>query len=142
MSDIYPLLGADYALQETVFATLADDTVLFDLLKGDKVFDHVPKGADFPYVAFSNLTSRDGSTATEPGIECRLTLNVWSQESGRREVLVIMQRIRALLHDQNLNLSEHVLVNLREEFADVAQQNDLRTFRGILRFRAFIEPTT
>ena len=139
MSDISPLLGADHALQEAVFAVLVDDAILTDMLGGLKTFDHVPEGTAFPYVSFSNLTSRDGSTATEPAIECRLTLNVWSQELGKRQVLSIMQRIRTLLHDQNIAFSEHTLVNLREEFADIAQQRNRKTFRGLIRFRAFIE---
>ena len=142
MSDIFPILGADYALQEAVFPTLTEDAALLDLLGGPNIFDRVPEGTDFPYVSFANLTSRDGSTATERGIECRITLNIWSREPGRKDVLLIMQRIRALLHDQDISLSAHTLINMREEFADVAQQRDRRTFRGVLRFRAFIEPIT
>ena len=139
MSDISPLLGADHAFQEAVFAVLVDDAMLTDMLGGLKIFDHVPEGTAFPYIAFSNLTSRDGSTATEPATECRLTLNIWSQELGKRQVLLIMQRIRTLLHDQNIAFSEHTLVNLREEFTDIAQQRDRKTLRGLIRFRAFIE---
>lgn len=139
MSDISPFLGADYALQEAIFAVLIDDATLTDILGGLKVFDHVPEGTAFPYIAFSNLTSRDGSTATERAIECRLTLNIWSEELGKRQVLSIMQRVRTLLHDRDIALSEHTLVNLREEFSDIAQLRNRKTFRGLIRFRAFIE---
>ncbi|MEO0946234.1 MAG: DUF3168 domain-containing protein [Pseudomonadota bacterium] len=139
MSDILPSVGADYALQEAVFSVLIDDSSLTDLLGGEKVFDRAPEGTDYPYVTFTTLNMRDASTTTEAAFECRLTLNVWSRELGRRQVLTILNRIRQLLHDRNLALSDYVLVNLREELSDVLQDGDKLAFRGITRFRAFIE---
>lgn len=139
MSDISPLISAEHALQEAIFATLANDSALNEALGGAKIFDRAPEDAAFPYIAFANLTTRDGATASESGYECRVSLNVWSRYEGKQEVFAILHLVRRLLHDRQLPVSAHVLVNLREEFADVAQDRDRLTYRGLIRFRAFLE---
>lgn len=139
MSDIMPLISAEHALQEAIYAALIDNPLLVEALGGAKIYDRVPEDVSFPYVAFANLSTRDRSTATESGYECRITLNVWSRHSGKREVFDILHLLRLSLEGQNLALANYALVNLREEFSDVSQDRDRLTFRGTIRFRAFIE---
>lgn len=139
MSDISPLISAELAFQEAVFGLLVNDSVLVELLGGAKIYDRAPEGAIFPYITFAGVNTRDASTASESGLECRLTLNIWSRYHGKRQALDILQRIRALLEDGTVALSHHVLVNLMEEFADVSQDRDRLTYRGLIRYRAFIE---
>jgi hypothetical protein len=43
-------------------------------------------------------------------------------------------------NDQTLPLSDHDLVNLRHEFAEVRLDPDGDTFHGIVRYRAVTEP--
>jgi hypothetical protein len=43
------------------------------------------------------------------------------------------------LHDQDLTLSGHRLVNLRHESSEARRDSDGETFHGIARFRAVTE---
>jgi hypothetical protein len=51
-----------------------------------------------------------------------------------------MERVRVLLHDADLALAGHVLVNLREQAADIRFDDDHDVYRGAMRFRAVTEP--
>ena len=131
---------AGWALQRSVYAALIGDGDLTALLGGTHVYDHVPRGSQFPYVTFGQSTERDWSTGGEDGHEHVLTLLVWSQAAGRREVQAINAAIRARLHDQVLALAGFRLVNLRHEFSDIRREVDGETIRGLIRFRAVTEP--
>lgn len=141
MPDNLPTTSAEHTLQSAIFEILSQDQLLISALGGAKVYDRAPEDASFPYIAFANLTTRDGSTASELGFECRFTLNIWSRHQGKQEVFVILQHVRRLLHDQSMNLPSHRLVNFQEEFVDIGQDRDRLTYRGTQRFRAFIEVT-
>jgi len=139
MSDIMPLISAEHALQEVIYQVLLDNSLLLEALGGPRIYDRAPEAAAFPYIAFANLSTRDGSTASETGYECRITLNIWSRHAGKREVFTILRLLRLSLEGQNLALAGHALVSLSEEFAEVGQDSDRLTYRGTIRFRAFIE---
>lgn len=139
MTDILPLVSAEHALQEAIYGALIANSALVTALGGARIHDRAPEGAALPYIAFAALTSRDGSTATEAGYECRLTLNIWSRHGGKREAFALLRLVRQTLHERNLTLAEHILVNLREEFSEVGEDNERKLFRGSLRLRAFIE---
>ncbi|MCV0396190.1 MAG: DUF3168 domain-containing protein [Rhizobiaceae bacterium] len=126
-------------LQKSVFATLDGDTELSGLLGGQRVYDRVPPGSAFPYITFGRTALYDWSTGTEIGTEHIFTLQVWSKARGREETQAIMERVRALLHDRPLPMESHRLVNLRLEFAEDRQDDDLAVHRGLLRFRATVE---
>ncbi|CAG0994369.1 MAG: DUF3168 domain-containing protein [Rhizobiaceae bacterium] len=126
-------------LQKAVFAALAGDAAIVAALGGGKIYDHVPAGTAFPYVTFGRTSVYDWSTATESGTEQLFTLHVWSKARGRAEALAIIERIGALLHDQPLALDGHALVNLRQEFSEVRQDEDHDVYHGLVRFRAVTE---
>ena len=73
---------------------------------------------------------RDWSTGTEDGAEHNFTLPVWSRSGGKKQVLEILEAIRAVLHDQPLLLADHHLVNLRHEFSEARLDPDGDTFHG------------
>jgi hypothetical protein len=133
--------SASWALQQSIFARLASDSGLLALLGSPRIYDDVPQGADFPYLTFAQTLARDWSTGSDDGNEHILTLNVWSQAKGRKEVHEIMGALRTALHDQPLTLSGHRLVNLRHEHSEARRDPDGETYRGIVRFRAVTEPT-
>jgi hypothetical protein len=132
--------SASWALQQAVFAALAEDAALLALLGGPRIYDDVPQGTGFPYVTFALSQVRDWSTSTEAGAEHALTLHVWSQAKGRKETHEIMSALGAALHDRPLVLSDHRLVNLRLEQSDARRDTDGETCHGIVRFRAVTEP--
>lgn len=131
---------AGWALQTSIHARLTADPAVVAALGGQRVYDDVPRGAEFPYVTFGETTLRDWSTGGEEGGEHVVTLHVWSHAAGRREAQAIMGAMRTALHDASLSLSGHRLVNLRHEFSDARRDPDGETYHGIVRLRAVTEP--
>lgn len=132
--------SAPWALQKGIYQTLVDDALLTGLLGGPKIYDRVPRQAGFPYVTFGQSVTRDWSTGGADGQEHVVTLHVWSRGGGKQETHAILDRVRDLLHDQALPLTDHRLVNLRHEFGEARQDADGETYHGIARYRAVTEP--
>lgn len=134
------MTAATIELQKAVFAALAGDGALLAALGGPRIHDHAPANVPFPYVTFGRATAYDWATATEDGGEHLFTLHVWSRARGRSEAAAIMAAVRARLHDADLALAGHVLVNLREESQEMRFDDDHGVHRGTMRFRAVTEP--
>lgn len=126
-------------LQKALFGALAGDAALGAALGGAKVFDHAPAHVAFPYVTFGRTSVYDWSTSTESGVEQLLTLHVWSKARGRKEVLDIMECVRARLDQAPLDLDAHDLVSLRLEYSEARYDDDIDVHHGLLRFRAVTE---
>ena len=98
-------------VQHGIYAKLAGDGLLMGMVTG--VYDAPPQQAAFPYVVIG-----DGKQAALPAdslqvTECRLTLHVWTDASGRKPALNILNRLYALLHQGTLTLTGYQLVLLR-----------------------------
>lgn len=130
-----------WALQKAVFAALSGDIALTALIGTGSIFDDVPRDATFPYVTFGQSQVRDWATGSEKGHEHVFTLQVWSQENGRKEVQEVLGMLEEVLHDSALTLEGHQLVNLRHEFSQSRREPDGETYRGIIRYRAVTEPS-
>lgn len=131
---------ASWALQKAVFSALSSDVILVGLLGGAKIFDDVPQGAALPYVTFGQTSSRDWSTGTEAGEEHVMTLHVWSEGAGRREVGAILGEVKRVIGGASMPLAGHQLINLRLEFAESRREADGETYHGVARYRAVTEP--
>lgn len=133
--------SSGWALQTAVYDRLTSAAGVTGLLGGPKVYDEVPRAAEFPYLTIGQSSARDWSTGGEDGEEHTLTLHVWSRANGRRQVQEIMGTVRAALHDAALSLTGYRLVNLRQEFCEARRDNDDgETYHGLMRFRAVTEP--
>lgn len=130
-----------WELQKAVHGALVGDAALVALLGGARVHDAVPRNAIFPYVTIAAIATNDWSTGTEPGSEHTLMLRAWSKAGGEREVHLVLDAIRGLLHEASLALAGHRLVNLRCETSEATRGEDGETWRGTARFRAVTEPT-
>lgn len=126
-------------LQKAIFDTLKGDAGLIGLLGGAKIYDRAPANVVFPYITFGRTSIYDWSTGTESGTEQLITLHIWSKAKGKKETLDIMERAKALLHDQPLAFETQALVNCRLEFAEARHDDDLDVYHGLLRFRAVSE---
>lgn len=134
------MTAAALELQEAVYGALAADAALVAALGGPRFHDLTPAGLAFPYITFARATAYDWGTGTESGSEHLFTLHVWSKHKGRKEALTLMDLAHAALHDRNLALATHSLVNLRLESSEVRHDEDLDAYRGTLHFRAIVEP--
>jgi hypothetical protein len=130
-----------WELQKAIHGALTSDAAVTASLGGARVYDDVPRGAELPYVTFGASTARDWSTGTEAGSEHSVVLNVWSRHAGEREVHLIMAAVRDALHEAALGITGHRLISLRHEVSEAVRDPDGETYRGIIRFRAVLEPT-
>lgn len=128
------------ALQATLVATLRADTALVGILGGPKIYDHPPRETLFPYVVIAESLRRDWSTASEGGTEHVVTFHTWSRERGKKESYAIVQAIIDVLHDANLTLTDHRLINLRHETTGVRRDPGGEEYHGVVRLRAVTEP--
>lgn len=133
-------LSAEIALRRALRDRLVADPALIARMGAARIHDEAPRGAQPPYVTFSQAQSRDWSTKTEGGAEHALLLDVWSSRPGAREALEIAALVAAALDDAPLALADHHLVSLRVTQIDTARQNDNRFVRSRLRLRAITEP--
>jgi hypothetical protein len=130
--------SAALALQAAVVAALLDDAAVVALVDA-RVYDAPPRNAVFPYVALGPAGVTDWSTGTEAGAEHALAITVWSRERGKRACHEILAAVEAALHDADLTLSGHALVNLRFERSETRRETDGITWRGTAHFRAVTE---
>jgi len=131
--------SAGFALQKAIFEKLTSDAPTLAALGGPRVYDDAPARTEFPFVTFGQSSERDWSTGSDEGYEHLVTLHVWSRARGSREAEQVIAAARAALHDQDLTLSGHRLINLRHEFSEARRDSDGETFHGIARFRAVTE---
>jgi Protein of unknown function (DUF3168) len=131
--------SAAFALQQAIFSRLTNDGATAAALGGPRIYDDVPTRAEFPFMTFGQSTERDWSTGTDQGYEHTITLHAWSRGRGRKEAQAVIAAARDALHDQDLSLDGHRLINLRHEYSEVRRDNDGETFHGIARFRAVTE---
>lgn len=132
-----------WEFQQALFTALNGDSTLTTTL-GASIFDDVPdhQAVTFPYVVIGEDTMLDYSTKDLVGSDVTVTLHVWSQYRGSKEVKQVMDRVHTLLHDSNLTVTGRNLINLRSEFSDVLRDPDGITRHGVMRFRAVMLGTS
>ena len=128
---------SSWELQQAIYGALTGDPTLMALITG--VHDHVPQGTAFPNITVGESTVRDSSAASVIGIETTLILHVWSRERGRKEVKQIMAELHRILHDADLTVAGHALVDLRFQFGETFLEPDGVTRHGFTRFRAITD---
>lgn len=132
-------IPADLAIQEALVARLRADAGVAAFV-GARVYDHVPERESFPYVSLRTSGVRDWDTSTDFGKELSVELNVWSRKEGRREAKLILHAIeQALRPFAPAVLTDHRLVNMTFEMAEVVREDGGQTYFGYARFRAVTE---
>ena len=127
------------ALQKALFEALKNDGELIESLGGERVYDHVPPKTPFPYITLGETLSHDWSTASEPGGEHFLNIQIWAREAGRKRVLDIAAHIATRLAEGILVLEGHRLVNLMLTEVLARNTDGLGSYLGTMRYRAVTE---
>ncbi len=130
------------ALQDALYAALASSAALKALI-GDpvRVFDHVPSETAFPYVEIGEVKAARFDSASRNGLDCTVTLNVWSRYQGRREAKQILDAIYAVLHDGTLSVAGNAHVLSAFIGAETKRDDDGLTYHGIARYRVIVQAT-
>ena len=126
-----------WELQKAIYSTLSGSVTGIDGASVS-VYDDVPEGTAYPYVVIGEETSANDGTKDIDAVEYTLTLHVWSQYRGRREIKEIMQSVYDLLHDAAITVAGASLANIRQEFNNTLMENDGITRHGVMRFRAVV----
>ena len=126
-----------WELQKAIYNALSGSVTGIDSASV-AVYDDVPEGATYPYIVIGEETSANDGTKDIDAVEYTLTLHIWSQYRGRREIKEIMQSVYDLLHDTGITVSGASLANIRQEFNNTLMENDGITRHGVMRFRAVV----
>ena len=128
-----------FALQQAIFTALDGATI--NDVDGNpitRVFDDVPENTAYPYVVIGEETATNIDTKDKDAHEHTLTIHVWSQYRGRKEIKNIMSSVYTTLHNASITVSGASLVNIRHEFENTLTEADGITRHGVMRFRAVV----
>lgn len=123
-----------WPLQTAIFARLNGDTTLVTTL-GAKVYDTVPDGAAFPYVAIGDVTEVFGDTMGKTGRDITVTIHAWSQYPGMKQVKEIASRVDELLDRWLPSVSGWNATHFLQEFFETFRDPDGITRHGVSRYR-------
>jgi hypothetical protein len=121
------------AVQQAIHAHLAADASLMAQVGG--VYDAVPQGATYPYVVLDEQGMRSWNTTTTQGAEITLALHVFSREAGRKQLLLVLERLYALLHEAALSVSGQSFTHVHLTSQEVELTDDAVTFHGMQQYR-------
>lgn len=119
------------AFKKAVYAVLSGDGTLTGLAT---IHDMAKLNQDLPYIDLANVSERDSSSKIYTGSEYFPIIHVWAATSD--EVLQIDERIRALLHRQELTIVGENFVDMTHIDTDIFIDTDNETMHGVVSFRA------
>ena len=131
-----------FELQKSVFSALNGASITDaggSAITG--IFDDVPEGTAYPYIVIGEETAIDVSAKDKDIFEHTLTIHIWSQYRGRRDIKDIMKQVHDTLHDSSLSVTGASMVNMRQEFQTTLLEGDGLTRHGVMRFRAVVSDT-
>lgn len=117
-----------YTLQQALYARLSGDGVLMGMVEG--IHDTVPQQSAFPYVVIGDGRQDDLPAQALTAARCTLDIEVFSRSKGRKQTLLILDRIFALLHRNVLSVDGYECIVTRCERAQTDMLLDALTLRG------------
>lgn len=134
--NIPPLL----ALKRALRAAIGGDAEIAAQTHGQPLYDHPPPAARFPYLSFGQGTVHDWSTATEPGSEILLTLDIWSRARGSAEISTLAESALAAAAGADPSADGHALIHLHSLGWIHAFDAASDVHHAALTLRAVLEP--
>ena len=123
-------------IQQGLYHKLSGDGVLMGMVNG--IFDAVPQGTPLPYIVIGDGLQRQEANDVTLA-RCELTLHVWTDSSGRKTALTIMNRIYGLLHQGALTLDGFALVLMHCEQAATRLAEEATRLHGELTCSMLVE---
>ncbi|TWF57003.1 DUF3168 domain-containing protein [Neorhizobium alkalisoli] len=127
------------ALLKAIHQRVSGDPALATIIGPDGLYDRLLARPKFPCIVFGDMETRDYSTGTEPGEEHFLTLEIWSDADGRRQVQEIAGLLGEVLAGIEPALEGAALVNLVMTGLKIARQPKTRFYLAEMRLRAVTE---
>lgn len=142
------MADASLELQGMIVSTLRANTAVMALVSG--VYDQPPSdasgapldtvwGAANGYISLGpeDILTDDADCVT--GATHTVQIDVWSRKVGRVHCKQICAAVKAVLHDQDLQLSDNALVQMTLEVFHVLRDPDGLTTHGAMQFTAIVE---
>lgn len=92
-----------FEIQQKIFQSLQANQTLIAKVVG--VYDFVPEKTPLPYVTFGKIGSLPLTSKIENGESVIVTIDIWSEGKGRKEVVDIMSEIENILKNE-ISLSD------------------------------------
>lgn len=125
-------------LMRTIVPLLKSDADL-QVMIGQRVYDDVPKEAEFPYVSTGSAWETPDDADCLASVEIGFRLDVWSRSVGFPEARSIAHRVRSILHQAEIDLPEGALAMLEYRRSDAMRDPDGKTSHIAVEFTAVIE---
>lgn len=133
-------MSAASQLMQAIYAHLQGDSGFMVRLGAGVISDRLRERVSLPAVIFSEIDSRDFSTASENGEEHFLTLTIWGDGKSRKESQALAASVKHLLDDAALALgADQHLVTLRFLQERAGREKGKAEQSVSLRFRAVTE---
>jgi hypothetical protein len=107
---------------------------------GDRVYDTVPPGAEFPYVSISGSQVLPDKADCIDGTEVFVQLDAWSRAQGYPEVMGIAGGVVDALDDEPIVVDGFHLVVLELQNLSYLRDPDGLTRHAAISFRALLQP--
>lgn len=128
-------VSIEMALQEAL------DDILSPVLAPIPLFDQAPQDQAYPFAEFARMTFKVATEYTLDQQIATVSLAVYSNARGRREVTEAMAKMRAALHMQAFPIAGGNVVNAMYEQADAVAGGDGVSWIGTILFTVTVEPT-
>ncbi|APE43411.1 hypothetical protein BOO69_08270 [Sulfitobacter alexandrii] len=127
-------------LQAAIYQILRADSAVSALV-GDGVFDRVPKAGDVPpYITFGPSDEIEADMLCITSAEHSLQIDVWSErQGGFKECKEITYAVKKALHEVEIDLPTHALVQIRVVRRLHLREPDGITSHGVVTVEADIE---
>ena len=106
-----------------------------------QVYDHPPRDAAKPFVTFDRHICQPDDDISEQMSRHQITLAVWSETRGPKEVRDIIGGIRKTLHYASLSLDAGESVKCEVERADATRDADGVTYMGTVLISVLTDNT-
>lgn len=127
-------------LQTAIYSKLTASGPLTALVSG--VYDEVPENAVFPLVSFGSVLEIPSDTHGRQGLDCLVTLHVWSKAMGFGEAYDVFAALDAALDRASLAVAGWTDVSIRHEQHQALKDPDPDVRHINAQYRVWLTRTT
>jgi hypothetical protein len=131
-------MNVEKEVKDAIVTRLRSDAAVIALVAG-RVFDRVEPTSAFPYVNIGPTDTVSDDAECIVGFELAQQIDCWSRSVGFAQVQLVVDAVRAALHDYDLPLPTNALVFFEHRTTRIVRDPDGITSHGILGFEAVIE---
>lgn len=126
-------------LQTLIYQRLVADTGVHALV-GDRIFDRMPAGADYPCITFGPSDYSPDDMECIDGRYETIQLDCWAVDHGRlRPAKEIADAVKKALHGYEADAGDSALITMNVEAVRVLRDSDGITGHGIVTVTANME---